>query len=147
MLLQNVQAPEIFGDNAVAGGELLIGEERTIRGRIESAAGVAEDITSWTLGVAAVGFTADGTSVTGLSNFSRMAVQPASLVNVTFTSPTPASGETSLFLPRSVFDDLGAMKPPANAVRELPVLALFLSTARTGRVDINRIVVMYRRGD
>ena len=143
MRLEEISAPGIFGDRSAQGGELLIGEARTLPGIVEDDEEVPVDVTHHTFSVTAEAYTADGPNVRNLTNWTLMVPQPP--LPVTFAQEgNPAAGGNELVIPRSIFSNVNVA---LNATRELPVLVLYLKVEDgDGNVDIERMAVLYRRG-
>ena len=144
MQLERISAPGIFGDRSAIGGELLLGEARRLAGNVEDAEGVPVDVTHYTFSVTAEAYTADGANIRSLTNWTLMVPQP--VLPVTFAQEgDPSAGGTVLTIPSSIF---AGVNVAANAVRELPVLVLYLKTNDgNGSIDTDRLAVLYRRGN
>ena len=143
MRLEEISAPGIFGDRSALGGELLIGEGRRLPGVIDDDEGVPADTTHYTLSVTAEAYTADGPNVRSLTNWTLMLPQP--VLPVTFAlDGDPSAGGTVLTIPTTIFSNVTVA---ANAVRELPVLVLYIKVNDgNGNTDVDRLAILYRRG-
>ena len=143
MRLEEISAPGIFGDRTALGGELLIGEGRRLPGFVDDDEGVPVDATNYTLSVVAEAYTADGQNVRNLTNWTLMVPQPVLPVTLALDGD-PTAGGTVLTIPNTIFSSVNVA---ANAVRELPVLVLYLKTNDgEGNTDIDRLAILYRHG-
>lgn len=143
MRLEEISAPGIFGDRMALGGELYIGEGRTLPGIVEDDEDVPVDVTHHTFSVTAEAYTADGQDVRSLTNWTLMVPQPP--LPVTFAQEgNPTAGGNELVIPTTIFSNVNVA---LNATRELPVLVLYLKVNDSeGNTDIERMAVLYRRG-
>ena len=141
MILSDISLPEIFGDNEAHGGELLQGEGAHLLGVVDDDNGVLQDLTDWTLSVAAEAYMADGANVRGLSNFVLMDPQPT--LPVSFGKDPSRMGGSELTIPTTIFSNINI---PVNAAEDLPVLVMYLKHVDGPTVHINRLAVLYRRG-
>lgn len=140
------QVPEVFGTAIdVVGGERIIGETYmsditySVRG-----SGAPIDVTSYGVTHNIKAFTADGETVQSLTNFAEMSPQPGELSQVQASVVNGPGGHIQLRVPKTIFL---SSQPEVNAIREIPVLAVWVYVDnQAGRTRCYRYLLLYRNG-
>ena len=140
------QVPEVLGRAIdVKGYERIIGE--SFNSDITyNRNGVPIDVSAFAVTHIVKAFTADGETVQSLSNFVEMPSQPGELAQVSAAVVNGPGGHIRVRMPKTLFAD---NQPPVNAVRELPVLAVWVSVdGSSGGLGTRsyRYLGLYRNG-